>query len=244
MGEYGYYTYYDALGHELRTHICRLDGNTTLCGKKLIDDDVESIIAVKRHNLCSFCKREYERCKPHEEAQEARMAEHTPGPLLDTLGRRNRKYADRTCPICEKVFRPKDAEHRYCCLSCGHSKNGGHNRKPESWWLNNRGYIEGRIWINGRQVRKKQHRYVMEQMLGRELLPNEDVHHKNGIKTDNRPENLELLTHGAHSTESNNRRIYGKGKKHNLSMQERVARSERMKAMRRAAVARAKGEGR
>lgn len=37
-----------------------------------------------------------------------------------------------------------------------------------------------------------QHRYVMQQMLGRPLEKYESVHHKNGKRDDNSPENLEL----------------------------------------------------
>lgn len=61
-------------------------------------------------------------------------------------------------------------------------------RNLEGSYLLKSGYVKVRV--DG--VWKLEHRHVMEQELGRPLVAGENVHHKDGNKSNNDPSNLEL----------------------------------------------------
>lgn len=70
---------------------------------------------------------------------------------------------------------------------------------------------------NGKRIFIDEHRFVMEQYLGRKLKSNEIIHHINGNKSDNRIENLQIMTLSEHS------RYHMTGKKFNREQREKLS---------------------
>ncbi len=116
-------------------------------------------------------------------------------------------YSAKTCPQCNKEFRPSHSKGKFCSRGCAAEdkrkyldipdclesadrkldKNIGYVRvyvpmHPEA---NSRGYVY-------------EHRIIAEGIIGRRLVKGEIVHHKNGKRHDNRPINLEVMTQQEH----------------------------------------------
>lgn len=97
---------------------------------------------------------------------------------------------------------PRGRDGKFCKMHYQRSRTGADmdapNRKKHpagvtAWATEKRsGYVTRKRKVDGRWITESQHRVVMAEILGRDLLPHESVHHINGDRADNRRENLEL----------------------------------------------------
>jgi len=110
---------------------------------------------------------------------------------------------EKRCDNCGKIFHTypcyekRNRKHRFCSKKCEMEFRLSRNSLDhwEGGWISpTNGYKY--VTYHGSPI--EEHRLVMMKHLGRELEFNEQVHHKNGNRLDNRIENLMLLTNSEH----------------------------------------------
>lgn len=138
----------------------------------------------------------------------------------------NRK---RACKICGSIFYPRGAQIAngdgvYCSTDCQHKGIKGRSlsedhkknisislknsaifklsikRGPEHNAFKYKTMSSGYVFITVESfIKRAEHRVVLEQKIGRKLTSKEIIHHKDFNKTNNDPDNLEIMSRSGHA---------------------------------------------
>lgn len=154
-------------------------------------------------NICKTCSNSFQLTRDRETFCSHKCQAKWAIKRANTFKRpKPRKGSHLNCLVCKKSFyvpqyRIKSGKVRYCSRSClakdhldkfrpihGFKKIGRPKHKYKT------------IMVNGNQVRE--HRWLMEQHIGRKLERWEHVHHINDDSSDNRIENLMVVSNSDH----------------------------------------------
>jgi len=113
----------------------------------------------------------------------------------------------QVCPTCGVIFYARASAlargySTYCSKTCSNPARGRAGVQNGNWkggrFTRSDGYVAVGVVTGGYRGYRLEHDLVMEEHIGRQLLPGENVHHKNHVRDDNRLDNLELTTASRH----------------------------------------------